>query len=100
MGRECTERVARRGRWSLHENAVSQLRTKYGPGRYGSRDEIPYRVDRGSGMTILETERLLLREHRAEDLEAYVAMEADPDVRRYVGGSPRTREEAEKRFRA
>ena len=50
-------------------------------------------------MTVLETERLLLREHRAEDLEAYVAMEADPDVRRYVGGSPRTREGAEKRFR-
>jgi len=47
---------------------------------------------------ILETERLIFRCHRIEDLDAYCAMEADPDVRRYVGGKPRPREEAEKRF--
>jgi RimJ/RimL family protein N-acetyltransferase len=47
---------------------------------------------------IFETERLIFRENRIEDLDAYCAMEADPDVRRYVGGSPRSREEAEKRF--
>src|SRR5471030_1593292 len=47
---------------------------------------------------ILETERLLFRHHVLEDIDAYCTMEMDPDVRRYVGGRPRTREEAEKRF--
>jgi len=47
----------------------------------------------------LETERLLFRQHVKTDLEAWCAMEADPDVRRYVGGSPRPREEAEKMFK-
>jgi ribosomal-protein-alanine N-acetyltransferase len=47
---------------------------------------------------ILETKRLLFRQHIMADLDAYCAMEADPDFRRYVGGKPRTREEAEKRF--
>lgn len=47
---------------------------------------------------ILETERLIFRQNRIEDLDAFCDMEADPDVRRYVGGRPRPREEAEKRF--
>jgi len=47
---------------------------------------------------ILETERLLFRKPVLADMDAFCAMEADPDVRRYVGGRPRTREEAEKRF--
>jgi len=47
---------------------------------------------------ILETERLIFRQHTMADLDAYCAMEADPDFRRYVGGRPRTREEAERRF--
>jgi [ribosomal protein S5]-alanine N-acetyltransferase len=47
---------------------------------------------------ILETERLIFRQNRIEDLDAFCDMEADPDVRRYVGGKPRPREEAEKRF--
>ena len=47
---------------------------------------------------ILETERLIFRQHVTGDLDAFCAMEMDPDVRRYVGGKPRTREEAEKRF--
>ncbi len=50
-------------------------------------------------MTILETERLLFRDHTLEDLDAYCALEADPDVRRFVGGQPRTREAAERKFR-
>jgi RimJ/RimL family protein N-acetyltransferase len=50
-------------------------------------------------MIILETERLLFRPHEPGDLEAYCAMEQDPEVRRYVGGAPRTRETAEARFR-
>lgn len=50
-------------------------------------------------MTILETERLLFREHTPEDLDPFCALETDPQVRRFVGGRPRTREEAEQRFR-
>lgn len=50
-------------------------------------------------MTILETERLLFRDHTLEDLDPFCALEADPQVRRFVGGRPRTREEAEHRFR-
>jgi ribosomal-protein-alanine N-acetyltransferase len=49
--------------------------------------------------TILETPRLRFRPHHPEDLEPYCAMEMDPEVRRYVGGYPRTREAAEAKFR-
>src|SRR5215469_2224853 len=38
-----------------------------------------------SCMVVLESERLLFREHEPGDLDAYCAMEADPEVRRYVG---------------
>jgi ribosomal-protein-alanine N-acetyltransferase len=48
---------------------------------------------------VLESERLLFRSHEAADLDAFCAMEADAEVRRYVGGAPRTREAAEQRFR-
>jgi ribosomal-protein-alanine N-acetyltransferase len=48
----------------------------------------------------LETERLLFRAHALQDLEPYCAMEADPEVRRYVGGAPRPYEDAKKRFLA
>ncbi len=51
-------------------------------------------------MTILETARLLFRDHQPEDLEPYCAMEADPEVRRYVGGQPRMRPAAEHKFRS
>jgi len=50
-------------------------------------------------LIVLETERLLLRDHEPQDLDAFCAMEMDPEVRRFVGGRPRTREEAEERFR-
>jgi ribosomal-protein-alanine N-acetyltransferase len=33
------------------------------------------------------------------DLEQYCAMEMDADVRRYVGGYPRSRDDAERKFR-
>jgi ribosomal-protein-alanine N-acetyltransferase len=49
-------------------------------------------------MIVLESERLLFRDHEPADLDAYCAMEADPEVRRYVGGAPRTREAAEQKF--
>ncbi len=50
-------------------------------------------------MVILESERLLFRQHEPADLDSYCAMEMDADVRRYVGGSPRSRADAEQRFR-
>ena len=50
-------------------------------------------------MVVLESERLLFREHEPGDLDAYCAMEADSEVRRYVGGGPRRRRDAEQKFR-
>jgi [ribosomal protein S5]-alanine N-acetyltransferase len=50
-------------------------------------------------MIILESERLLFREHEPGDLDAYCAIEADPEVRRYVGGGSRSRQDAERKFR-
>jgi ribosomal-protein-alanine N-acetyltransferase len=49
-------------------------------------------------MIVLESERLLFRAHEPADLDAFCEMEADPEVRRYVGGAPRLRAEAERRF--
>ena len=51
-------------------------------------------------MIVLETERLMFRAHKLEDLDPFCAMEADPDVRRFVGGQPRTRRAAERKFRS
>ncbi len=50
-------------------------------------------------MIVLESKRLIFREHRIEDLDSYCAMEMDAHVRRYVGGYPRSRVDAERRFR-
>ena len=50
-------------------------------------------------MIVLETERLLFRDHTIADLEPFCVMQADPEFRRYVGGKPRTREAAEQKFR-
>jgi len=50
-------------------------------------------------MTLFETERLLFRDHTIADLEPFCAMEADAEFRRYVGGRPRSHEEAEEKFR-
>jgi RimJ/RimL family protein N-acetyltransferase len=47
---------------------------------------------------IIETVRLILRPHRLDDFDAYVAMWADPVVTRFIGGRPRTREESWIRF--
>lgn len=41
-----------------------------------------------SCMVVLESERLLFREHEPSDLDTYCAMEAHLEVRRYVGGFP------------
>jgi RimJ/RimL family protein N-acetyltransferase len=47
---------------------------------------------------VIETERTILRPHRLDDFDAYVAMWADPVVTRFIGGKPRTREESWMRF--
>jgi len=50
-------------------------------------------------MIVLETERLLFRDHTIGDLEPFCALQADAEFRRFVGGKPRTREAAEEKFR-
>ena len=50
-------------------------------------------------MIFLETNRLLFRSHQAKDEQAFVEMQTDPEVRRYVGGSPWPLERAQQRFR-
>lgn len=42
---------------------------------------------------ILETERLVLRGHRAGDLADCLALWGDPEVTRFIGGKPSTQEE-------
>ncbi|MBZ6074697.1 GNAT family N-acetyltransferase [Microvirga puerhi] len=42
---------------------------------------------------VLETERLRLRGHRAEDFPACLALWTDPEVTRFIGGRPSTQEE-------
>jgi RimJ/RimL family protein N-acetyltransferase len=46
----------------------------------------------------LETARLKLRAYRPGDFEPYAAMWADPDVVRFIGGRPFSREQAWTRF--
>ena len=47
---------------------------------------------------VLETERLKLRPFRASDLEIQAAVMADPDVVRFLGGSPLSREDSWRRM--
>jgi RimJ/RimL family protein N-acetyltransferase len=47
---------------------------------------------------VVETRRTILRAHRLEDFDSYVAMWADPAVTRFIGGKPRSREESWMRF--
>ena len=46
----------------------------------------------------LETERLILREFRAGDLDAHAATLGDPQVMEYIGGKPMTREDSWRRL--
>ncbi len=48
---------------------------------------------RRAGAPVLETERLILRAHEADDLDASFAMWSDPRVVRHITGTPSTREE-------
>ena len=47
---------------------------------------------------VLTTERLVLRPHRAEDLDAVAAMAADAEVMRFIGGVPQPREDSWRRM--
>ncbi len=51
-----------------------------------------------SEVPVLRTARLVLREHRPDDLPAYAALWADPEVVRFIGGVPFTREQSWMRF--
>ena len=61
-------------------------------------------LDPGSSQTILreapriETERLILREFRAGDLDPYAATLADEEVMRHMGGKPMIREDSWRRL--
>ena len=51
-------------------------------------------------MSVLETERLLLRPIREDDADALFALWSDPEVMRFIGdGKPRTREDSGERLR-
>lgn len=50
------------------------------------------------GIPVLETERLVLREHRSADLAAYAAMWAEPEVVLFTSGKPLTQEQAWKKL--
>ena len=43
---------------------------------------------------VIETERLILRGHRLADFEGLAEMWAHPDVARFIGGKPSTRDES------
>jgi len=47
------------------------------------------------GVLVLQTARLLLRTFRLDDLPHYAALNADPEVVRYLGGVPLTREHSD-----
>ena len=43
---------------------------------------------------VIQTDRLILRPHRLGDFDALADMWADPDVARFIGGKPSTRDES------
>jgi [ribosomal protein S5]-alanine N-acetyltransferase len=55
-------------------------------------------MDNPNAPAILITKRLLFRRHVIADMEAFCAMEQDAEVRKFVGGYPRQRDDAERRF--
>ena len=48
-----------------------------------------------NGTIVLRTPRLLLRTFRLDDLPHYAALNADPEVVRYLGGEPLTRKHSD-----
>ena len=51
-------------------------------------------MEEWSGTVVLTTPRLLLRTFRRDDLPLYAALNADPEVARYLG-EPLTRQDSE-----
>lgn len=51
-------------------------------------------------MSEIETPRLVLRQWREHDLRRYAEICADPEVMRYLGGKPYTRQHSEEQMRA
>jgi len=51
------------------------------------------------GSVFLETDQLIFRSHESRDETAFIAMQTDPEVRRYVGGRAWAADEAVERFR-
>lgn len=49
-------------------------------------------------MLFLESERLYFRSHEPQDEPAFVRMQTDPEVRKYVGGQPWPLDKARPRF--
>ena len=47
---------------------------------------------------VLTTERLVLRPHRADDLDAVAVMTGDAEVMRFIGGVPQPREDSWRRM--
>jgi RimJ/RimL family protein N-acetyltransferase len=47
---------------------------------------------------VIETERLVLRAHKAADFDRYAEMWAEPGVARFIGGVPFSREDSWSRF--
>jgi len=48
---------------------------------------------------LTETARLRFRPHQSSDQDSFVAAQMDAEFRRYLGGRPRTREDATRRFK-
>lgn len=55
--------------------------------------DLPGGASPGDGDRVIETERLRLRPHRAEDLACSLAIWTDPAALRFLGGRPLTEEE-------
>ena len=56
-------------------------------------------IARGAApVPVIETERLLLRAHRADDHAGCIAIWSDPQITRFIGGTPFTAEEIWKRL--
>jgi len=53
-----------------------------------------HRLVKAPEVPVLETERLLLRGHRADDLDHVFRLWSDPEVVRYTVGQPQTREQS------
>ncbi|UOG77165.1 GNAT family N-acetyltransferase [Hymenobacter tibetensis] len=59
---------------------------------------LPFIASQLSEIPVLETERLLLRGYRPDDLVESAAMSASPEFYRYLGGEPISKEEAWRRI--